>query len=75
MAHGPSHKKFGAHWLFGENSWYQQSGLKERLTGAESKGDGKGGFGKLGSIDLTLGQQEMMLIYIISAVVIFRMIK
>lgn len=68
MAHGPSHKKYGAHWLFGENSWYQQSGLKEMLTDVEpNNSNGKGLF----AVDLKIGDNEMMIIYLIGAVVIY----
>lgn len=72
MAHGPSHKKFSAHWLFGENSWYQQSGLKEYLTDADSEPSGarKGLF----AVDLKLGDQEMTIIYLIGALVIYTIV-
>lgn len=67
MAHGPSHKRFGAHWFFGENSWYQQSGAKEKLTGAKSQDSGKGLF----TVDLKFGDNELMIILLIGAVVIY----
>ena len=68
MAHGPSHKRFSAHWLFGENSWYQQSGIKKMLTDSDAQlSNDKGLF----AVDLKFGDKEMIIIYLLGAVVIY----
>lgn len=45
--------KYDAHWWFGENSLYAQSGAKEKITGVESDGSIWGDFAVPTEIDLS----------------------
>lgn len=64
--------KYSAGWWFGKNSWWSQSGARERVTGQPS-GDQKGWLKGLGlNVTHDIPDDQKLIVYGVIGLVVYR---